>query len=490
MDLLIVGFSRVARKLEAKEQLSADFPTLLAAARSSPSSLSALDKQRLLDLPSPDEQHAAIAALGSSSKAELLQRAARSPRELTDDEVNLLSLRYWRDYPTDAEKATALTAHDLFGGDNDVWMAAYRELQAVRAPLYDDVNKAEALANAQTEASRRLTERALYGADGRKARETKCVKTMALARPWVRRMWDEDGGFGSRGKWGITYFVVPSVMEDERRADDYIDRAANVLWWGRSAMACGEELDWRWEYQRLGWPEGVPETRLRAADENVDLAVRILPINKFRDGGSGGSGDGVVPPQAEGPREERVKQNDNTADRARLEAVQKLRDHFVSLREEGRLKPGMLPNVFIVVDQDCVDSTIGPMKGMVDGMWVWAVDPDYQGDEIEADAASLSLADNDQEPRIYRGFLRVRLQQLVHNFYELRRFHAQEYPMERLWQVSRRSRDKLFFSVNEEDLGLFTPARDVGSAIRAPGRTLRDQHGAVLQINQDKHEIL
>lgn len=481
MDLFVAGFSRVARNFEAKDQLIADFPALLAAARSSPSSLSALDKQRLLDLPSPDVQQAAIAALGGISKAELLQRAARSPRELTDAELDLLSLRYWRDYPTEAEKAAALTVHDLFGGDDDAWMAAYTELQAVRAPLYEDVNEAEALENAQAESSRRLSEQVFGGGGGRKEWEDKCLQTMALARPWVRRMWEEDGGFGSRRRWGVTYFVVPSVMEDERRADDYMSRVSGVFWWGKDAMACGEELDRRWEYQRLDWPESVSETRLRAADEDVDIALRMMPIKRFRDGDFDDSGDSAVSPQAEAPHEDRTEDNDDTADRARLETVQKLREHFVTLREEGKLESGMLPNAFIVVDQDCVDSTIGTMKGTVDWMWVWAVDPDYKTDEIEADAASLSLADDDQKPQVYRGFFRIRLQQLINNFYELRRFHAQEYSMLRLWQYSLRSRDKLFFSVKEEELRLCTVARDVGSAIRAPGRILRDQHGASMK---------
>lgn len=487
MDKFIIGFSRVARKIDDAAQLAAHFDTLIRAAREAPESLSAHDKQRLLDLPEPAEQQTAImaaAAAGTTgtmspgSKADLLLRAVRAPGELTDAEAKLLSRRYWHDYPTGDERVAAIAVHELFGGDNDAWLAAYNELQAVRAPLYGDENEAEALENGQKEESRRLRERAFGGAAAIQDREAKCLQTMALARPWVRRLWQEDGGFRSNRKWGFAYFVVPSVMEDERRADDYMDRVANVLDWGRRAVGCGDALDRRWKYQRLTWPDGVPETRLRAADENVEASVRMLRIKKWSDASSDGLADNAAPRREE-PRldpEALDEENIAAADQARLEIVKKLRGQFASIRDEGGLQPGVLSNVFIVVDQDCVDSTIGTTKGVVDWMWVWAVDPDYRDNRPSTNVPSSSSG------QVYRGFLRVRLQQLVNNFYELRRFNEQDWPMEKLWQMSRRSRDQLFFSVNQEELGQFTVARDTGSAIRAPGRVLRDQHGAELRL--------
>lgn len=483
MDKLIPGFSRVARKIDDAAQLAADFDMLIRTAREAPASLSAQDKQRLLDLPEPEEQQNAImaaAAAGSGttgSKADLLLRAVRSPRELTDAEAKLLSLRYWHDYPTDDERAAAVAAHELFDRNNDAWMAAYNELQAVRASLYDDENEAEALENGHKEDTRRSRERAFGGAAAIAEREAKCLRTMALAQPWVRQVWEEDGGFGSHRKWGFAYFIVPSVMEDERMADDYIDRAANVLSWGRSAVACGDVLDRRWRYQRLHWPDGVPETRLRAAGENVEPSVRMMPIKKWSDASPDGLGENAAPSREEPRLDPEVLDGENIAatDRARLEIVQNLRARFTSIRDEGGLQPGVLPNVFIVVDQDCVNSTIGTTKGVVDWMWVWAVDPDYRDDNSDTNVPSSS------SNQVYRGFLRVRLQQLVNNLYQLRRFHEQDWPMERLWHTSQRSRDQLFFSINEEELGQFSVARDIGSAIRAPGRVLRDQHGAELR---------
>lgn len=483
MDKLIAGFSRVARKIDDAAQLAADFDVLIRTAREASTSLSAQDKQRLLDLPEPEEQlkviMAAAAAPGTAtrgSKADLLLRAVQSPRELTDAEAKLLSRRYWHDYPTDDERAAAVAAHELFDGNDDAWRAAYNELQAVRASLYDDENEAGALENGQKEASRRSRERALEAAVAEK--EAKCLRTMALAQPWVRRVWEEDGGFESHRKWGFAYFIVPSVMEDEKIADDYVNRAANVLEYGRHAVACGDALDRRWKYQRLDWPKGMPETRLRAAGENVEASVRMLPIKKWSDASLDGLDDNAAPPREEPRLDPGVFDEEiiATTDRARLEIVQNLRARFTSIRDEGGLQPGVLPNVFIVVDQDCVNSTIGPTKGVVDWMWVWAVDPDYKDDNPETNIPSSS------SEQVYRGILRVRLQQLVNNFYQLRRFHEQDWPMERLWHMSRRSRDHIFFSIHEEELGQYTVARDIGSVIRAPGRVLRDQHGAELRL--------
>lgn len=489
MDKLITGFSRVVRKMDDAAQLAADFDTLIRAAREAPASLSAQDKQRLLDLPDPEEQQTAIMAaaaaaatgvMSASIKSDLLLRAVESPRELTDAEARLLSRRYWHDYPTDDEKAAAIAVHELFDGNDDAWLTAYNELQAVRAPLYDDKNEAVALENGKKEESRRLRERVSGDVAAIEDREAKCLQTMALARPWVRRVWQEDGGFGSNRKWGFAYFVVPSMMEDERRADEYISRAANVLDWGRRAVACGDALDRRWKYQRLNWPDGVPEARLRAAGENVDVSVRILPIKKWSGASPDGLGDSAILSQEKTGRDPAALDEENiaAADQERLKIVKKLREQFVSIRDQGGLQPGVLPNAFIVVDQDCVDSTIGTTKGVVDWMWVWAVDPDYRDDRPSTNVPSSSSG------QLYGGFLRVRLQQLVNNFYELRRFHEQDWPMEKLWQLSRRSRDQLFFSINEGELGQFAVARDTGSAIRAPARVLRDQHGDKLRFIQ------
>ncbi len=59
-------------------------------------------------------------------------------------------------------------------------------------------------------------------------------------------------------------------------------------------------------------------------------------------------------------------------------------------------------------------------SGTVDDMWVWAVDPDYEAGDASKD---------DQKDK-YKGHLQVRLQQLVNNFFDARRFHEDDYSMD------------------------------------------------------------
>ena len=62
--------------------------------------------------------------------------------------------------------------------------------------------------------------------------------------------------------------------------------------------------------------------------------------------------------------------------------------------------------------------------------------------------------------------MKVRVQQLIHNFFNLRYFHAEEYPMRDLWAAAQGSKGGLFVSVDPAESGLWTVMRDVGTALR------------------------
>lgn len=105
-----------------------------------------------------------------------------------------------------------------------------------------------------------------------------------------------------------------------------------------------------------------------------------------------------------------------------------------------------------MIDSDCVDSVLLSKPGSVDDMWVWAVDPDYNQ---AGDATSPSSKDNlKEEENGYKGYLRVRLQQLSNNFLNARRFHEDEddYSTKALWEAAQKSRNKAFVSVKDERL--------------------------------------
>lgn len=131
-----------------------------------------------------------------------------------------------------------------------------------------------------------------------------------------------------------------------------------------------------------------------------------------------------------------------------------LRKNFKNIRsqsqEHGVLPDGILRNVFLYIDSDSVDSVMSP-PAWVDDMWVWTIDPDYE-----------APATFDK----YQGYLRVRLQQIVNNFFEYRRFYADQFSMEDLWEAAQ-TKNSMFVSVKEEEAGLWEPGRDVGSCLRA-----------------------
>lgn len=61
---------------------------------------------------------------------------------------------------------------------------------------------------------------------------------------------------------------------------------------------------------------------------------------------------------------------------------------------------------------------------MADGFWIWAVDLDYVEDAVSSSGNN--------------GYLRVRLQQLQHDFYVARRWHADEVSLEDLCKAAQK----------------------------------------------------
>lgn len=102
MEHIIKTFMRVQRHLDDADVLIARYPELERLALSDPAALSDQDRRRLLDIPDQDTENANLAAATELSKAQLLERAAKSCDALTDAEIGLLLERYWRDV-TDAE---------------------------------------------------------------------------------------------------------------------------------------------------------------------------------------------------------------------------------------------------------------------------------------------------------------------------------------------------------------------------------------------------
>ncbi|KAJ6185103.1 hypothetical protein N7519_006404 [Penicillium mononematosum] len=113
---------------------------------------------------------------------------------------------------------------------------------------------------------------------------------------------------------------------------------------------------------------------------------------------------------------------------------------------------GLLRNVFLYLDHSATASVLdsrGP-----DSAWIWAIDPDYEPKSQDGSSG-------------YQGFLRVRLQQLLNNFYVARRWHADEWSMEDLWNAAQKDpHNASFVSMKDEEIFAQNLSREVATAIK------------------------
>lgn len=267
---------------------------------------------------------------------------------------------------------------------------------------------------------------------------------MARSQPWVRQLWEQDH---AEKPWGYAAFFDPRIDHDE--AEDFEARLGAVLMWARDAVGCGAVIGAKWRLQYLDWPEQSRDEGSEEAEEDSDEAGEG---KEEEDEGAAETDEG----------------ESRAADQLSVAELEMLRQRFRTIRDSASsnkkrkiesktsstgLEQGVLENVFLVITQACVDSVLS--SASVDDMWVWAVDPDFEA------PAEQRLTESR-----YNGCLRVRLQQLVHNFFDARRFHEGEHSLEQLWRAAQGSKNQAFVSLKSEEAGLWTMSRDVGSALR------------------------
>lgn len=422
-------------------------------------SLALHDQYRFLDFPNAEIQAANIVKSTELSKESLLERAVESPSQLAAAEISLLKNRYWLDISPDEEREVSLET-GLIMGPNRVseedYEQAEKRLRAVRHMLYAD-NEEKPIDNAITEHWRRENE----SWRARQKQETENV--LSKAHPWVRRLWEEDKG---EKVWGYGIFIDPKAFANDEEADNYMARRDGVLFHGRGAIGAGSSaINNKWRLQKLEWPSS------NAADGGKEMDAR----------------------QAVDRGEEKKIISELTVDEAkrdegetdeRLAKFLVLRKRFKFIRDSSLgsqtqedvvssapvhsetrvLEGGILQNVFLMEDKPCVESVVGA-QGLVDDMWVWAIDPDYH----DADELTTMIDEPrpSESPERYRGFMRVRLQQLVNNFFDVRRFHQGEHTMKELWEAAQKSKHQAFVSIRDTEAQSWSIDRFVGSAMRA-----------------------
>lgn len=135
------------RKIDSANQIT---QLILDVESQSRSQLSARDALGVLDFPGEEELDANVRNGTSLSRADLLQRAAQSPGQLTAPELDLLRARCWLDTTADELWARAVVAEALASVSGGSWDETKCRLQAVRGPLYR-LHEPEAFDNAEME---------------------------------------------------------------------------------------------------------------------------------------------------------------------------------------------------------------------------------------------------------------------------------------------------------------------------------------------------
>lgn len=118
------------------------------------------------------------------------------------------------------------------------------------------------------------------------------------------------------------------------------------------------------------------------------------------------------------------------------------------------LTVGILRNVFLYVDGNSAASVLD--NRLADDFWIWAIDPDYVADTETQSSSG------------YQGYLRVRLQQLIHNFYVARRWHADNVSLEDLWKAAQKDpHNGSFVSIEDEEIFAKDSTWEVATAVRS-----------------------
>ncbi|KAJ5094571.1 hypothetical protein N7456_010432 [Penicillium angulare] len=442
---------RVLRELDNTSSIISLLSSLEAGDISNPSLISIEDRSRLLDFPDVSEQEKNIKSTSGLTKKEFLSRAVETPAKLTEDEIELLEDRYWLDVSDEETETRIGVSCGLFAIAPGVYEQFMEHLETLRDPFYEE-NEVKAFKSAKIEEARRS--RNWVQSQPLSDRKRNLVEdALQYAHPWIRRLWEEDG---EHRLWGFAVYENPNWAYKDEERDDCRKRQEHVLARGQSATGYEGLLLRNWNWEDLEWPAGLHH------DLQVEENTSADDEEQF-------------PKTINGLREHF---NSIRAQPTTDKFIEKYVDPGDPNRKWSRLSDGTLNNVFLYVDQNVADSmyssgwimspskprvfkkgyssltSAGERYPNVDDMWIWAIDPDYKP--------------NFPSPSGYKGCLKVRLQQLVHNFYVARRWHADEFSLEDLWEYSQRSPNGAFVSFKDGEMESFAPSRDteIGSAIK------------------------
>jgi len=298
---------------------------------------------------------------------------------------------------------------------------------------------------------------------------------------WAKRWLQETQG---KAQWGFARYIDHGdirkrLREEDRLFDSEIDkqeprivnaykaRTEKFVKAEHQRIGYGKALSRQFRLQGITWPQSSVDNAQCRWDTKVERA-RIRDLDDIEAQAEEDEDNELDLDSDELRRRddlELLKQKfldgdvtDRFEDDACLRAkFQVLRNRFKTLRDKPRdaviekdairkgLRPGLLDNVFIVVDKACMDS-YQPRSGTndADQGWVFAVDPDYK-DPGPMEPLASKVQDQ------YRGFIRVRLYDLLDDFFVVRRFHKRERPMDDLWRQAQKVGNGLFVPTAKDE---------------------------------------
>lgn len=426
LEIFLGSFKRVVRGITRKETLIAEFQKLEGGAYNNIEAFDESRRRTLLDLPTEADEAESRSMLTTLSRDLLLEQAATDVRSITDAELTLLATRLWGD-PTPEDTAArnaasaAIDSPERLGPDDPSLCQKIEErVSAAQRPLYKN-NEQKALANALKERWDRLHRR--LQASQRNREE----KALARALPWVRERF-EYHKFNPGHVWG--YICVKDAWvqlltdEEFEKFDMRIDAVLSKMSGSTGAEGCLGHL-WYLSYVDSP-PQATPVSLSDSLDRRETTGVE-RNIESMR---------------------HTARDLKARAENSPQESAQHL-DGFV---------PGMLENTFPVFDQACYRSIVAPDPNirMVDDMYVLAVDADYTTSTRRSNPAEDARTQHSE----YRGYTRVRLQQIVNRFFDLRWLYANEVNMSATWRVAQMSHNKAFASLDASD------AAELSSSVR------------------------
>ncbi|KAJ6150184.1 hypothetical protein N7471_001383 [Penicillium samsonianum] len=408
MDHLFPSFIRVIRNIDDAARLLATFQEF----ESNPSAISAEDRVRFLDFPDFSTQEANISAATTLNKEELLKKAAESPRDLTSSEVELLYSRYWGQISFPEEDIRFDCFENLRLVSDEHYSQTLERLKRLRRFFYAEF-EADAFKNVEAETSRREDE--IREAEDR----ADLAQILEHGHPWLRQLWQEDEG---KKPWGYAIFQsLQWKLEDPERQESYEQKQSNLFHWAHLAIGSGTKIGSRWYLEDLDLPSRI------GSDESFLLTLNQLrrQFNYLRS----------QPPKKQAPY-----------------LSIDIAEGKINAILEG-ITEGLLRNVFLYLDHSAAASVLdsrGP-----DDVWIWAVDPDYDPKSQHSSSSG------------YQGCLRVRLQQLLNHFYVARRWHADEWSMEDLWNAAQKDpHNASFVSMKDEEIFAQNLNREVATAMK------------------------